>query len=65
MKRVYGVLFLILMLAMLWMTLQARDRWIEGRLGNRRARVIRSAEPQWPNLNQAPHTTRPVEPSEQ
>ena len=65
MKRLYGILFLILMLAMLWVTLQARDQWIEVRLGSRRARVIRSAEPQWPNLSQAPHANRPVEQSEQ
>ncbi|UCG32183.1 MAG: hypothetical protein JSU68_11010 [Phycisphaerales bacterium] len=65
MKRLYGVLFLVLMAAALWLTLQARDHWIEGRLGSRRARMIRSAEPQWPNLSQAPHANRPVEQVEQ
>ena len=65
MKRLYGVLLLILMVALLWVTLQARDHWIERQLGSQRARVIRSAQPQWPNLSQAPHASRPVEQAEE
>ena len=60
-KRFYGILVVILLLAGLVATLRLRNRWVNETLDDSRARTLRQAEPHWPDLNTPPHTNRPVQ----
>ena len=62
MKRVYGIVILLLLGAALLTTLRMRDDWVDRAVEGRRARRIESATPRWPDLSGAPQADRPVEP---
>jgi len=61
MKRVYGILILILLGAALLSTLRMRDSWVNRAMEQQRDRKIESATPRWPGPGRAAQDNGPVE----
>ena len=61
MKRVYGILILMLLGAALLSTLRMRDGWVNRAMEQQRDRKIESATPRWPDLSRTARANGPVE----
>jgi hypothetical protein len=61
MKRLYGVLVLIVLVAGLLGVLRGREGWINRVMQENRAGRLESAAPRWPDLSREPYANQSIE----